>query len=1129
VGALFVMTAARADNSDIDPQSEYSRLLKGYQTVQPQGETPFGEQISLYTGDLTFQQADVMLPGRGPTISLVRSLVSVQADTQLLRPHELGTWTLSIPRIETLTSLPPGDTQPTNPGQSWFVGRLPNGAKDYARCSNFNRPVYEGTLTGRDNYWYGIDLVTESGDRQQLLKRASGNTAKPSMTNAAGNQIAFPAVTRENWQVGCLNQTSNGEEGEGFFAVSPDGTKYWFDYLVGERVHTLAVYNPEPPGLMERQGRMLATMYVSRIEDRFGNGLTFNYGGDDKIDSIVADDGREVDISWRTDGNRLIDHITAQPGNSQPRTWSYSYSSITSESAVLTNVTLPDQTKWTFDLHGLGGATLYDPDWNKCSTRTLPNGTSSIVSTITHPSGLVGKFYVTPTWHARSYVPSSCVAADPLTGPEHEGFPPLFGTYSITKKEISGPGVPAKSWSYSYEPAQGSTTHDACAGSGTCASTKWINVVDPKGNRTSYVYSTRWGETEGKLQRTDYYQSGVSAALRSEILTHSASTDGPWPARLGSAMTSGQINRDKDETWTPVKLRKIDQQARSFNWQAMKFDAFARVLGTKRASSDDNGYAKTKYDYTEYTDITDLWVVGQVRRISVSSNGLSAGSPVIRETVIDPATGLPTSTKSFGLTTQAFTYYANGELHTVADGLAHAYTFSNYKLGVARKIDFPDTHFIAATVDDFGQLSSVTDPLGNTTGYKFDNMGRLETITPPSVWTGSTITFTKMAAEYGIPANHWCRTVAKGSARSITYYDAEWRPILTRDYDMNDVAGTLRVIAMDYDGTGRLKFKSYPMATTPTRGTSAWPASLKGTRTTYDALGRPIDVVQDTELANPSLTHYDYENYFQTRLTDPRLGITLTSYQTYDSPSTDSPLQIQLPEGITTTFDRDRYGKTLSMTRSGPYSGGTSLLTRSYVYDAYQRLCRITEPETGSSVLQYDAASNVDWLATGLNISGTDCGQSQVPTTARISRTYDVMNRVLRMDFPDGTDDIAYTYDAAGNVGSASSEGISSGQDIIWLYGPRNSLGLPTSETLNVDGFTYGLQYTYTAWGALETIEYPDGRIVDYAPDALGRSKQAGSYVTDVSYFPDGDLAYYRYGNGIEFVAEKTPAPCQAT
>lgn len=138
VGALFVMTAARADNSDIDPQSEYSRLLKGYQTVQPQGETPFGEQISLYTGDLTFQQTDVLLPGRGPTISLVRSLVSVQADTQLLRPHELGTWTLSIPRIETLTSLPPGDTQPANPGQSWFVGFLANGAKDYARCSNLS-------------------------------------------------------------------------------------------------------------------------------------------------------------------------------------------------------------------------------------------------------------------------------------------------------------------------------------------------------------------------------------------------------------------------------------------------------------------------------------------------------------------------------------------------------------------------------------------------------------------------------------------------------------------------------------------------------------------------------------------------------------------------------------------------------------------------------------------------------------------------------------------------------------------------------------------------------------------------------------------------------------------------------
>ena len=68
VGVLCSSASTGAAAQGVTPQDEYMRRLKVYQTVQPSGETPFGEQINLYTGDLTFRQADVIVEGTGPTI-----------------------------------------------------------------------------------------------------------------------------------------------------------------------------------------------------------------------------------------------------------------------------------------------------------------------------------------------------------------------------------------------------------------------------------------------------------------------------------------------------------------------------------------------------------------------------------------------------------------------------------------------------------------------------------------------------------------------------------------------------------------------------------------------------------------------------------------------------------------------------------------------------------------------------------------------------------------------------------------------------------------------------------------------------------------------------------------------------
>lgn len=50
---------------------------------------------------------------------------------------------------------------------------------------------------------------------------------------------------------------------------------------------------------------------------------------------------------------------------------------------------------------------------------------------------------------------------------------------------------------------------------------------------------------------------------------------------------------------------------------------------------------------------------------------------------------------------------------------------------------------------------------------------------------------------------------------------------------------------------------------------------------------------------------------------------------------------------------------------------------------------------------------------------------------------------------------------------------------------------------------------------------YPDGENVNYAPDALDRATQVGSYATGLTYFPDGEVKDFNYGNGAVYAAHK--------
>src|SRR5690606_5176095 len=81
-----------------------------------------------------------------------------------------------------------------------------------------------------------------------------------------------------------------------------------------------------------------------------------------------------------------------------------------------------------------------------------------------------------------------------------------------------------------------------------------------------------------------------------------------------------------------------------------------------------------------------------------------------------------------------------------------------------------------------------------------------------------------------------------------------------------------------------------------------------------------------------------------------------------------------------------------------------------------------------------------------------------------------------------------------------------------YLY---NRLRQPVSERLQVGTVDWTVQYAYSPGGHLAAITYPDSHAVAYAPNALGQATQAGTYATGATYYPNGALAAFTYGNGV--------------
>lgn len=1148
--SLLVIAALSAPTFAADYKTEYADKIKASQNVGALGDNLAGDSVNFYTGATSFSATDVSIPGNNSLGVAIGRSYTVETNHQrasikgnLTTPEiastvqrAFGDWDLNIPQIRTTMTQAGGwqidSTTPTPNNRCSVIGQtmmLFSGATQPANGAppNAAKELGVGSFSFEPSrYWSGYSLDLPGGS-QSMLVASLPNNERPS----AGGPYHW--TTNQNWWFSCIapNATSGG--GEGFLAISPDGTKYTFDKLSKRNVDSIneAVSQNPDGGAPYRTYWLYRAEYLmlpTRIEDRFGNWVQYNWSSDTfaRLNSITSSDGRTITLTYNAQGN--VGSIT-----DGVRTWTYTY-----VNGSLTQVSLPDASTWQYSLASLNAI---GPPMLMCEPSNpaapgyecfgdVPDGTDTTGAGgasnafVVHPSGARVDF--TFSHHFQYGSTPQSLWSWPL---------------GMSQKTISGPGIASGTWKYSFFPNR-DQAKGACQG-GACPTQLITDQIDPDGGISRRIYGVvpnqdqtlLMGELEGRFETT--VSSGGTPPIACsprwgcDILDDPSpgtttvpvfykETDyryvpsaqaTPYTVRVGVDPTQ-MAQTFASERRLPVVTRHITQQGVTFTNQVNSnctgmpcMTPFAQPTSVTRSSNLPGGATPmTRSETMTYSHNAAKWVVSQPQSVTDVATG-----KIISRTVYDGTTALPLQTYSFELLQQAMTYNPDGTVATVKDALNHTVTLATWKRGMPQSIAFPNGFAQGAVVNDVGWISSVTDTRAagdtTTTAYGYDAIGRMNLIDYVNgdtvAWNDTTRGFVPVASvEYGIPAGHWRQTVQTGNGRTTTYYDARWQPVLTRSEDIGNAA-TVSFVVKRYDSSGRVIFSSYPVATLSTVNDA-----LGGVRSFYDALGRVTKTEQDSELGVLTSTA-EYLNGFQTKATNARGKVTTTSYQAFDTPNTDGPIAHSLPAGVNVSIVRDHFGKPKSLTRGGTYSGSPVSVTRSYVYDVQERLCKTVDPEMGATLVDYDAVGNIAWTADGSLLKSLACDRGSVSDADKTARTYDVMNRLLTVIYPDGINNATYEYYADGLLKKLTSGGG------VWEY-EYNQRRMLKKETLDFYG-PYSTTYGYDANGNQSVVTSPNGTAVDYAPNALGQATQAGIYASGVQYHPNGAIKQFTYGNGI--------------
>jgi RHS repeat-associated protein len=720
-------------------------------------------------------------------------------------------------------------------------------------------------------------------------------------------------------------------------------------------------------------------------------------------------------------------------------------------------MTAPDNTRFDFDCNGYQ-TSVTDKNGNTATfTYTQKNSNNSPVEHLDYITDPTGRQTLTISYYGKgdstySYVDDSTgnlVSATNLTNPDI-----IDQVKSITAIPQDPQNVQATSrtitFYYDTEGLMSQMTDGDGSGSSVTKTFKFaydmtqgnknvklVKVTDPRGNATGLAYYTAPQDPTFKWS----LQTITDRMQRATGFAYSVPSGGG----IQTVVTDPKTNPTTylmDASGRPVQATNAKNQVTKLGWDS------------------DNNVTSLTEDNTGQTTWT-----------------------------YDPLTGYPLTMKDAqanhdGTAGTTYTYQKSPDGHV-------AYLISELT---------PQQRLWTFGYDTHGNLTSVTEPLGNasgaasgsyTTKYTYDSYGDLLTSTDPG-----------------------------GNTSQYSGYDANGYPASSTDpvcYAKQQAGGTCASTAYTYDQTGDVASVTDPMK----NGTSTH---------AYDVFGRPLQSTvpktSTVSITNPAPVYDGNDNVTQS--TAPDGAVTTYSFDNDDELSSKvTPADTSGGTAPETTYTYDADGNLYTQTAPlGNVSGATAgSYTTTYGYDAINELASVTDPAGNETRYGYDDVGNQNSVATPKQHADGVSTQAQYNYSHQVTQVTDPAQHVTKTGYDldglvDSTTDqnnntTLYTLDADGQVTQqevpAQAPGASVSYDVTqYVY---DQAGHQT-QVISPRGSAAGVTVTGTCVASgtcaytSQTQYNPDGQVSKVlAPYLPGDPAYGSPAQTSYAYNADGQLA----------------------
>ncbi|MEW6246480.1 MAG: RHS repeat-associated core domain-containing protein [Nitrospirota bacterium] len=567
------------------------------------------------------------------------------------------------------------------------------------------------------------------------------------------------------------------------------------------------------------------------------------------------------------------------------------------------------------------------------------------------------------------------------------------------------------------------------------------------------------------------------------------------PSMQGAVFTdipSGPILRFKDgRRWTfgapvPGALFLTSQRDRNDNTITLTRSGTAQNLTTITAPS--GRQLNLTYDANNrITAIQDP--LGRIIRYAYDNAGRLA-------TVTDPTGGVT-----------RYTYDAAGRMLTITDPRGIVFLTNQYdsagRVSRQTQADGGVWEFAYTTAGSVITQTTVIDPRGNTTAYRFNGRGYL---------LSQTDGFGQMTAFTRDTRNRVIATIDPLGRTTRFEYDAVGN--VTKITDPNS-----QVTRFEYEPTfNRVTRIDQILTPTTTLTTTFAYDPANGNRVTvtdplthtttigYNAFGQPTSVQGPIPTEPPTTFSYDPNGNLITT-TDP-LGNTTTRASDLVSRLT----RLTDPRGFATQFRYDPLNRVTEIADAAhgvtkfTYDGNGNLLTvtdaknqtTTYTYDTMDRLATRKDALNRSESYQYDSMGNLTEF--------TD-RKSQVSQF-----TYDALNRRTSASYQDGST-VSFIYDAVGRL-SRTTDSLSGSIDFAYDTLDRLTLELTSlgALTYQYDAISRRTKMTVAGQAPVSYQYDAASRLIQIAQGALavGLGYDNANRRTSLTY-PNGTSASYAY------------------